>query len=154
MPLRKKSLKIKVKSRQPCPSNKERNPNTQRCILKCKDGFERNSEFKCRKSCVLPKIRFPGTGRCRNPPKSRKRKIKQKTRSNPVRISRKKKSPPQMRECSVCQEPTNKRTFCTHGSRHPLCEDCYYGLIGFHRTYNRPTTCPVCRDTMTRPPAL
>jgi len=146
----------KRKSPPPCSSNKERNPNTNRCILKCKNGSERNSEFKCVKSCVHPKIRFPETGRCRNPPKTpkRKRKSKRKTRSNPVRLSRKRKSPPQLRECSVCQEPTNLRTFCTFGLRHPLCLDCYYGLIGFHRTYNRPTTCPVCRDVMTRAPGL
>ena len=70
----------KKKSIQPCSPNKERNPNTNRCILKCKDGFERNSEFKCRKSCVHPKVRFQLTGRCRNPPRtstSTKRKKRQ-----------------------------------------------------------------------------
>ena len=149
-------VRRKKKSPIPCSPNKERNPSTNRCILKCKNGLERNSDFKCIKSCIYPKIRFPATGRCRNPPKTpkRKRKSKRKTRSNPVRISRKRKSPPQERECSVCHDPTNTRTFCTFGLRHPLCEDCYYGLIGFHRTYNRPTTCPVCRDVMTRRPGL
>ena len=70
----------KKKSRQACPSNKERNPNTQRCVLKCKDGFERNAEFKCKKtrkvkskskskspkSCPPDKELNPRTRRCVN----------------------------------------------------------------------------------------
>jgi serine/threonine protein kinase len=30
-----------------CPPGKERNPKTRRCVNKCKDGYTRNSEFKC-----------------------------------------------------------------------------------------------------------
>ena len=30
-----------------CPEEKEFNPNTKRCVKKCKDGFERDENFKC-----------------------------------------------------------------------------------------------------------
>jgi hypothetical protein len=30
-----------------CPEKKEFNPNTSRCVNKCKDGFERDENFKC-----------------------------------------------------------------------------------------------------------
>ena len=30
-----------------CPTNKEFNPITQRCVKKCKEGYERNEKFKC-----------------------------------------------------------------------------------------------------------
>jgi serine/threonine protein kinase len=33
-----------------CPIGKERNPKTKRCINKCKDGYSRNTEFKCRRN--------------------------------------------------------------------------------------------------------
>ncbi len=33
-----------------CPPEKEINPNTTRCVKKCKPGFSRNSDFKCRKT--------------------------------------------------------------------------------------------------------
>ena len=32
-----------------CPRTHERNPFTRRCNKKCKNGFHRNSKFKCRK---------------------------------------------------------------------------------------------------------
>lgn len=32
---------------EPCPSGKERNPKTRRCVNKCKDGYERDANFKC-----------------------------------------------------------------------------------------------------------
>jgi hypothetical protein len=32
-----------------CPKEKELNPRTKRCVKKCKPGFLRNIEFKCRK---------------------------------------------------------------------------------------------------------
>jgi len=31
-----------------CPDDKERNPNTNRCVAKCKDGYRRDEEFKCK----------------------------------------------------------------------------------------------------------
>ena len=33
-----------------CPDGKERNPKTNRCINKCKDGYSRDAEFKCKKN--------------------------------------------------------------------------------------------------------
>lgn len=32
---------------EPCPIGKERNPKTLRCINKCKDGYERDANFRC-----------------------------------------------------------------------------------------------------------
>lgn len=32
-----------------CPSGKELNPKTKRCVKVCKDGFQRNANFKCSK---------------------------------------------------------------------------------------------------------
>jgi serine/threonine protein kinase len=31
----------------PCPEGKERNPKTRRCVKKCKEGYERNANFRC-----------------------------------------------------------------------------------------------------------
>jgi hypothetical protein len=33
-----------------CPTGKERNPKTKRCINKCKEGYSRDAEFKCKKN--------------------------------------------------------------------------------------------------------
>ena len=33
-----------------CPPGKERNPKTRRCINKCKEGYARDKEFKCKKN--------------------------------------------------------------------------------------------------------
>jgi serine/threonine protein kinase len=33
-----------------CPDGKERNPKTNRCINKCKDGYFRDANFKCKKN--------------------------------------------------------------------------------------------------------
>jgi len=33
-----------------CPDGKERNPKTNRCINKCKDGYSRDANFKCKKN--------------------------------------------------------------------------------------------------------
>ncbi len=33
-----------------CPEGKERNPKTKRCINKCKEGYARDAEFKCKKN--------------------------------------------------------------------------------------------------------
>jgi serine/threonine protein kinase len=63
-----------------CPDDKELNPNTNRCINKCKNGYERNTEFKCvktkknknndtnitRKICPDDKELNPKTKRCIN----------------------------------------------------------------------------------------
>ena len=37
------------KYKEVCPYTHERNPYTRRCNKKCKQGFQRNSIFKCRK---------------------------------------------------------------------------------------------------------
>lgn len=143
------SPKKRVKN---CKPTQELNPNTNRCILKCKQGLERHpANFKkCRKSCVPPQIRNPSTDRCRKPTSIKKRKKSVKSsRKNPVRLVRKKKSPISLRDCSVCLNPTNTRTFCTSGRRHPLCVDCYYRLLG-----SRINFCPVCREKMDKKPGL
>jgi len=38
-----------------CPPNKDLNPNTYRCIKKCKSGFSRNAKFLCRKNKTIKK---------------------------------------------------------------------------------------------------
>ena len=43
------SLKVVVSSRNLCPSDKEFNPLTKRCIKKCKPGYARDEQFKCKK---------------------------------------------------------------------------------------------------------
>lgn len=149
--VKRKSVKRK-RSLKPCKPTQERNPNTNRCIKKCSVGSERNPDDfrKCRKSCVVPQVRSPVTNRCRKPSAPRKRKVRgTPKRRNPVRLSRKKKSPIRERECSVCLNPTTTRTYCTSGLRHPLCVNCYYSLLqtGIHY-------CPICREHMTRLPGL
>ena len=42
--------KSKSKSPKSCPPDKELNPRTRRCVNKCKPGFTRNTEFKCKKT--------------------------------------------------------------------------------------------------------
>jgi hypothetical protein len=56
-----------------CPENKQLNPNTNRCVIKCKDGYLRNDKFKCIKDktqkvkvCVDTKEINPNTNRCVN----------------------------------------------------------------------------------------
>jgi len=41
-----KAKPVKDKT-EPCPAGKERNPKTRRCINKCKDGYERDENFRC-----------------------------------------------------------------------------------------------------------
>jgi superfamily II DNA or RNA helicase len=44
-------VKHKSNTNKPaCPEDKELNPNTKRCVNKCKDGYERDEEFHCKKS--------------------------------------------------------------------------------------------------------
>ena len=46
-----KQVKVKpVKVVKPCPSSKERNPTTGRCIFICKPGYSRDADFKCKKT--------------------------------------------------------------------------------------------------------
>jgi len=70
----KDAIEISVK----CPPDKEFNPISKRCVKKCKPGFTRNVEFKCRKtrkvkskskspkSCPPDKELNPRTRRCVN----------------------------------------------------------------------------------------
>jgi tRNA A-37 threonylcarbamoyl transferase component Bud32 len=66
---------------KPCPEGKEFNQKTRRCVLKCKEGYSRNPEFKCvrnktaklnvpdkheKKTCPEGKEVNPKTGRCVN----------------------------------------------------------------------------------------
>lgn len=41
---------VKIKPVKACPSSKERNPKTGRCIFICKPGYSRDAEFKCKKT--------------------------------------------------------------------------------------------------------
>jgi serine/threonine protein kinase len=65
---------------KPCPEGKELNPKTNRCVNKCKPGYERNADFKCIKTrkaksksssksirrCPEGKELNPRTNRCVN----------------------------------------------------------------------------------------
>ena len=61
-----------TKDEKICPSEKELNPNTNRCVNKCKDDFIRNDKFKCvknktmKKICPSEKELNPNTNRCVN----------------------------------------------------------------------------------------
>jgi hypothetical protein len=41
-----------------CPSNKELNPNTGRCVNKCKPGESRNENFHCKKNKTKNSLKF------------------------------------------------------------------------------------------------
>jgi len=47
---KKKRLVVKEKVVDVCPEGKELNPNTRRCVKKCKEGETRNDKFECRKT--------------------------------------------------------------------------------------------------------
>lgn len=51
----------------PCGAKREMNPKTNRCTKRCKSGYERDSEFVCRKVCEPGTERNPKTGRCVKP---------------------------------------------------------------------------------------
>ena len=65
---RKKENVVAVSMKKECPTGKEYNPITKRCNKKCKDGFIRDSQFKCKKTikkrCQNGKVRNPKTRRC------------------------------------------------------------------------------------------
>ena len=46
---RKITRSAKSKSIKVCPSDKELNPKTNRCVKKCPNGYTRNDKFECRK---------------------------------------------------------------------------------------------------------
>jgi serine/threonine protein kinase len=54
--LKSKEFNNLVKSIKSCPSDKELNPRTNRCVKKCKEGFLRNDKFQCRKKVKTTKI--------------------------------------------------------------------------------------------------
>jgi serine/threonine protein kinase len=66
----KDAIQISVK----CPTDKEFNPISKRCVKQCKPGYSRNAEFKCKKtrkvkskspkSCPPDKDLNPNTKRC------------------------------------------------------------------------------------------
>ena len=41
-----------------CPSNKDLNPNTKRCVNKCRTGYSRNENFHCRKNKTMKKLKI------------------------------------------------------------------------------------------------
>jgi hypothetical protein len=54
---RRKPVSSKKLKQLGCPSDKEINPRTNRCINKCKTGFVRDHNFKCRKTKKIPTIK-------------------------------------------------------------------------------------------------
>jgi len=44
------SNKTKTQKKKVCKEGKELNPKTNRCINKCKDGYSRDADFKCKKT--------------------------------------------------------------------------------------------------------
>tara|TARA_B100000900_G_C20083631_1_gene515049 strand:- start:232 stop:405 length:174 start_codon:yes stop_codon:yes gene_type:complete len=44
------SYKNKTKKKKECAEDKELNPKTNRCINKCKSGYARDADFKCKKN--------------------------------------------------------------------------------------------------------
>jgi len=42
--------KNKTQKKKECAENKELNPKTNRCVNKCKDGYARDADFKCKKN--------------------------------------------------------------------------------------------------------
>jgi serine/threonine protein kinase len=72
--LKDKKMYEKIKNKE-CPDGKERNPNTGRCVNKCKPGQIRDENYRCKtvkkkseppKKCPEGKERNPNTGRCVN----------------------------------------------------------------------------------------
>ena len=65
---RKENKNVAVSMKKECPIGKEYNPITKRCNKKCKDGFIRDTQFKCKKTikkrCPNGKVRNPKTRRC------------------------------------------------------------------------------------------
>lgn len=47
-----------------CPEGKEFNPITKRCVKKCKEGYERNDKFKCRKTKKIKSFRTKSVKIC------------------------------------------------------------------------------------------
>jgi len=47
-----------------CSEGKEFNPITKRCVKKCKEGYQRNDKFKCRKTKKVSSIRYKSAKIC------------------------------------------------------------------------------------------
>jgi hypothetical protein len=47
-----------------CPEGKELNPLTKRCVKICKEGYERNDKFKCRKTRKIKSIKIKSAKKC------------------------------------------------------------------------------------------
>ena len=68
----------KLTSSPKCPDGKELNPFTRRCIQKCKNGYARDKQFKCKRKtlkqydCPEGKVLNPKTNRCINIKHTRK----------------------------------------------------------------------------------
>ena len=118
---------------KPCPSGKERNPKTRRCVTNCPEGYQRDADFKCVKSvvekgklvvekgksktekskpCPSGKERNPKTRRCvTNCPEGYQRDadfkcVKPKTEK--VKPDTKKERKEQLRECiAECKNKIN-----------------------------------------------
>ena len=45
-----KPLNNKTQKKKECGENKELNPKTNRCVNKCKSGYVRDADFKCKKN--------------------------------------------------------------------------------------------------------
>lgn len=67
---------VRIITTRSCPEGKELNPNTNRCVNKCNPGYNRNEEFKCRK-----------TRKQQTRPKSKSKSISIRPKSKSIRLT-------------------------------------------------------------------
>ena len=93
--LPKATKKAIVELAEECADGKERNPKTRRCVDKCKEGYSRDADFKCKKN-----------------------KTQKKKEPMPVKIA--KKTPQQEKKCADGKELNTKTNRCVN-----KCKDGY-----------------------------
>jgi 23S rRNA U2552 (ribose-2'-O)-methylase RlmE/FtsJ len=76
---KRKSLSPKRKSPSPCPSGKELNPKTGRCVTKCAPNQVRNEKGRCVKKSDSPKRKSPSSKRKSPSPKRKSPSPKRKS---------------------------------------------------------------------------
>ena len=93
--LPKATKKAIVELAEECADGKERNPKTRRCVDKCKEGYSRDADFKCKKN------------------KTQKKK-------GPTPVKNAKKTPQQEKKCADGKELNTKTNRCVN-----KCKDGY-----------------------------
>ena len=93
--LPKATKKAIVELAEECADGKERNPKTRRCVDKCKEGYSRDADFKCKKN------------------KTQKKK-------EPTPVKNAKKTPQQEKKCADGKELNTKTNRCVN-----KCKDGY-----------------------------